>query len=656
MSESGDTSAVSLDSLIVTARRNTSRVMRDAVGNVRWDLTMMEDMPKILGNADPVHYAQMLPGVQTNSELRSGLNIEGCDNAHTTFSVQGVPLYNVAHLLGIFSTFNSSHYPALVLEKSPQKGESPSRLGGRLDMQLTTGGVDSVNGIFTVGVMSSQGTLRVPVKKNTILTLSGRVSYLNLLYGSLLKLDEGQMAYDFFDVNATLCHKFSSDDRIIVDFYMGQDRARVYDEEYVNDYRDRWGNHLFALHWHHRGGRGWNMTHTLYNTRYSNRFQLHMTDIDVDLKSSIMDFGYKRRYAWRGLSFGAEYVHHIIQPQDPIVRSEFNVKAQHQDIINSDELSLWGDFRHEFHAPLEVFGGFRYTAYRAGKECFHGADPSAGMTWRPHNNVSLTASYAMRHQNLFQTGFSSMGLPTEFWLSAGEGVGRPQWSHGPTFSAAIMLWGGRFRLSADAWYKRLYNQVEYSGTPYDFVNSLYSLEKTLLHGSGENYGLSVMMAKCTGRFTGWVSYSWGRALRTYDYPQMSGTFPANHERIHELNLVLTWHLWRRWTLASTFVMASGTPFTAPKCFYMINGKILSMFAEHNANRLPAYVRWDVSVNCRLGSMQKRVQHFLNVSFYNVINHNNPLHYYLKIFEGRFSYRPLNMPISILPSVSYTLKF
>ena len=46
------------------------------------NMSLMDDMPRILGNADPMHYAQLLPCVQTNSEYDAGLHIQGCDNYH----------------------------------------------------------------------------------------------------------------------------------------------------------------------------------------------------------------------------------------------------------------------------------------------------------------------------------------------------------------------------------------------------------------------------------------------------------------------------------------------------------------------------------------------------------------------------------------------
>lgn len=656
--ESNDTSAVSLDSIVVTARRNTSGMRASDFGTTKLDMSLIESLPQMLGNSDPVHYAQMLPGVQTNGELRSGLNVQGCDSQHTLFSVGGVPLYGVAHLLGIFSTFNPSHYSGMELEKTPLKPSSPSRLGGNLDMQVIEEQTDSMNGTLSIGIMSSQGTVRIPVKGRTTLTVSGRASYLNLLYGPLLKIDDAtQIKYGFFDANATLHHRLNDRHSIIVNFYMGQDKGSVYNRNNEDDVSVRWGNHLASVLWVYEGRTGWQTKHTFYNTRYYNRMYMNIPDIQASLPSSIMDFGYKGEARWRGLSFGADFAYHVIQPQAPHVQSTFNVVPSLQEEVRSTELSLWADYTRHLGDKLVLSGGVRYILYNVSGSNCHAADPSFRINYRPFNTLSLSLGYAFRHQYLFQTGMSSIGLPCEFWLSSGGKVGAPQWGHGPVSSATLSLLGGRYRLNVDAYCKWLYNQIEYQGNYMSFINSIYSLDETLLHGSGLGYGMSVMLSKCTGRLTGWVSYSLGRALRTYNYPKLSGTFPANHERIHEMNAVLTWKAGRRWNIGGTFVLASGTPFTAPQAFYLLNGRIISQYADHNANRLPAYMRLDLSASCQLGSLSRRRKHSINISLYNATARRNALFYSIGLSDDAwFKYRRVFFMPYPLPSISYNVKF
>ena len=98
--------AFSLDSIMVKGYQTRLSLKSSQFGETLWNLGTMSLLPQVLGNAEPVRYAQMLPGIQTNSEFRSGINIEGCDNQHNTLSIGGVPIYNVNHLLGFFSVFN----------------------------------------------------------------------------------------------------------------------------------------------------------------------------------------------------------------------------------------------------------------------------------------------------------------------------------------------------------------------------------------------------------------------------------------------------------------------------------------------------------------------------------------------------------------------
>ena len=92
--------------------------LREIEGTSIISMSLMDEMPHILGNADPLHYAQLLPGVQTNSEYDAGLHIQGCDNSHNYVSLGGAPVYNAAHLLGFFSIFNAGHFTEMSLQKS----------------------------------------------------------------------------------------------------------------------------------------------------------------------------------------------------------------------------------------------------------------------------------------------------------------------------------------------------------------------------------------------------------------------------------------------------------------------------------------------------------------------------------------------------------
>ena len=126
--------SVLLDSVVISARRHTDALKQNTPGSYDWNMQQLDLLPKIFGNADPIHYAQMLPGIQTNSEYRCGINIDGCDNAHNAVTISGVPVYNVGHLLGFFSIFNGSHFKKMNIKRAATNGAYPNRIGGTLDM------------------------------------------------------------------------------------------------------------------------------------------------------------------------------------------------------------------------------------------------------------------------------------------------------------------------------------------------------------------------------------------------------------------------------------------------------------------------------------------------------------------------------------------
>ena len=649
-----DTAVHQMKTVVVTRQVAATAVGLQGDGSLTWDMRALETLPRFLGNADPVHYARMLPGVQTNSEIDAGLHIQGSDNTHNLLTIQGVPVYNASHLLGIFSVFNASHYESLTLKRGANQASDPSRLGGTLTMNLPTAIPDSIRGEASLGLLSSQGTLLIPTGKRSGLILSGRGSYINLLYSRWLTLDDMSLRYAFGDVNATFVWQPAKGHRIWVDGYWGQDRTNIRQDEYQAALKLKWGNHTTALHWDYGRGDSLHLRSTLYNTRSYNRLHLSQADMLFRLPSDICDLGWRNLLEWKRWQVGSEAVWHNLLPQSPQADNVFNRNLSPQSRQHTQEYSLHANYTLPLPANFELAAGLRTSAYIDYTRKAHlAADPSLRVTFAP-GSWQLSVDYALRHQYLFQTGTSAMGMPTEFWTSIGE-MCPPQWGHNANFSACVYLADGRWRLSADIYYKRLYNQVEYDGDMMKFLNNDYRLADNLLHGKGHNYGVSIMATKRTGRVTGWVSYAYGRARRSFREDNYQSSFPASHERPHEINALVNWNINRHWTIAATYVFASGTPFTAPESFYITNGMLLAKYGPHNARRLKPYNRLDLSVNYLLPSRHLR-QSGLNLSVYNATMQENDVTCRLKVHNGRFLYSHFSIFKYILPSISYFLKF
>lgn len=643
---------VLLDNLLVKGNK-VSPVKEMTDGSMLWEMSSMDDLPKILGNSDPIHYTQMLPGIGTNAEYQSGIHIQGCDNSHNIVSINGVPLYNVNHLLGFFSIFNASHFSTLNIRKSLYDVSTANRLGGGLDMETNDNIPDSTNGEFALGLISSQGTLRTPLGRRTSMTLSLRGSYINMLYGSWLKADKTQIEYSFYDCNFTLCHHIDDRNTVTIDFYAGNDTGNLNESSYLSDNALKWGNVMGSLRWKHHG-HGFNVNQTIYSTYYHNKFMLTMQDNNYALKSSNMDLGYKGNITAGRWDIGLDAVWHNIQPQYLDNNNTYNVTSGNPERQHSSETSAFVRYSLHLRKHSTMIFGARATLYSAGGNHFGSADPSLAFIY-DNSTVALSASCYLRHQYLFQTGFSSSGLPTEFWMSTGS-IHRPQYAYGGNITASTYLADRKYRLSAELFYKRLHHQVEYLGNLLDFVNTEYNLDANLIHGNGTNCGFNVMLHKRNGNLKGWIAYTFTHSRRQFREFADDRKYPSNHERPHEINSIATYSLPRHWSFGFNLVFASGTPFTAPVSMEFINGNIVSQYGPYNGNRIKPYFRLDASANYKWKS-RRGMEKGINISLYNVTCRSNDLFYRVKFKHNKeFAYRPLSFFIPILPSVSYFCKF
>jgi hypothetical protein len=309
-------------------------------------------------------------------------------------------------------------------------------------------------------------------------------------------------------------------------------------------------------------------------------------------------------------------------------------------------------YLHPFGTYLEGSMTLRLSAFWQHRSVYWASDPSISIRYY-NDNANISLSYAVRHQYLFQTGFSNIGLPSEFWIST-DNKHKPQYAQIVNLDCHIKILGGRFLLSPMFFYRSLHHQLEYQGSVLDCLNSDYTLANELCSENGYNYGASLMVRKTVGKLTGWASYTYTHARRHMD-DYGDGTFPASHERPHEFNMVASYVPNKHWSFGATAVYASGTPYTRANSLYLLNNNIIMQYGKRNANRLKPYIRIDLSANYKWHG-RKGFEQGVNFSVYNATCRENELFYYLKTHsDGSFAYRPLSFVVRILPSVSYYCK-
>ena len=634
--------SLQLDSTVLSAAAKRQLLDLGKAGVVTMDVAELALMPSVLGNSDPLHFVQMLPSMQTSSEIDAGIHIQGCDHQHNLVALDGVPVYGASHLMGLFSVFNPTHYRSMSYSTV---ANGSNRLGGVIDMHTRRSIPERVGGEASVGLVSAQGTVEAPLSSKSALILSGRGSLVDLLYGNYLHMDDVSLSYGFSDVNATWLWTPTRSDRISADFYYGYDRVDTEKEGADIAIDMFWHNAMAAVHWDHAA---------LEQTLYYSGFKL---DVDVAeegrqaiLPSSISTVGYKGGWSKGQLSLMLDAAMHEVLPQSPQI-SGTGVGYETEDLQRAFESTLsaeWsGTIGFNFDYSATLAAGWYLSAE---KKSYFGLSPQLSGTFRFDSGDKLRLSAGIHRQYLFQTGFSNLGLPFEFWLPAGK-YGDPQWSVGTSLAWDKSFAGG-LEFNAELYYRYLANQLEFVSGFQDMLDGTYSLERSLQKGDGYAYGLNLLLRKTQGRLTGWAGLSAGRSMRSFD----GGTWPSNHERLVEFDLVAAYKV-GRWDLGGTVVAAGGTPFTKVREYYLLSHQIVSVMGPHNGARLDPYFRVDLNARLHLKD-HGRMQHGLNFSVYNATARNQEI--YRKVKSNRealtVEFQKMYLGITILPSVGYFLKF
>ena len=638
-----------IDSTVFMAERRTSMLEISPARPLTVNTELLRRIPSITGTPDPLRFVKLLPGVQTGMEMDAGLHILGTENSHSLVSVSGVPIYGASHILGLFSTFIPSHFREMKF--SPYES-SANRLGGTVDMQLPDAVPSRFRAQLSVSLFEAEGTVDVPVGRNSGIFLSLRRSYINLLYGPFLKLSVYSFKYGFTDGNITWYWQPGKNDRVWADFMMGGDDIRFSSSRGGYTFNFEWMNLKGSLHHRHKWDWG-SLNQSLYYSRLNLKMDFRHTIYDLLVPSLMETAGYSASLE-TGRWLGEVRVegHHSI-PQQTEVRN----KDIAQSSADESQMALEASARVQYTWPitpnLELAASVKGILWASADGAFYpSVVPQLRLVWDVHQAGKFEFVGGIGRQNLYQTGVSSIGLPIEFWYLSGRNL-KPQGSYHASASWGRSFLSERYSVSVSAFYRHLTNQLDYTGSLIDYLDPEYNTPKYLIVGYGQNYGISFTFHKQAGDFTGWVNYMLSRSLRTFG----EETYPSNHERIHEFNAVGNYTR-GKWDFGGVLVLASGTPYTAAESFLISGGTIVAEMSPRNSYRLRPYVRLDLTVSYYFNRKADGRGNGLTFALYNAFGYKNDAFLQLTVAEDgqSFAYLPASFHIRFLPSLSYFHKF
>lgn len=701
--------SVTLEEVVITAER-TGDVRSVQMSAMEMPVEKIKAVPVLFGEADVIKALQLMPGVQSGSEGNSGLYVRGGGPDENLFLLDGVPLYNVSHLGGFFSAFNTDAIKNVTL----YKGSFPARFGGRLsavlDVTQNNGNDQQLHGNASIGLISAKFNLEGPiVKEKTTFSLSARRTYAELLVIPTImwlnELDNDEPApgvveeakfdagYYFYDLNAKLTHKFSDKSRLYGSLYMGEDEVygkiktvTALDEDMRLGFRNRWGNLIGSLRWNYALTPKLFMNLSTSYTQYNNKIvgsieklmgptDPHPSTIEGDYTSGIREMTARTDFDYspspeHNIKFGGWFTRHWFQPEvakgsvdyyDSIqMNGAFTLdSAILSGITPANEMVAFAEDDWSITEALKLNYGLHFSGFRVQTSFYPSVQPRISARVMLTPDLSLKAGYAWMRQYVHLLSTTSITLPTDLWVPVTDRV-KPMESHQVAGGIFYSL-SGIADFSIEGYYKHMNNLIEYKDGA-TFFGSSENWENLVVAGSGWSYGVEFLVQREIGRLTGWVGYTWSRTMRLFDRPgQMlngGNPFPAKYDRRHDLSVVLSYKFSDRFDVSATWVFSTGNTATLSTQTYPMASDdpddydtpgatgSLTLFEGRNNYRMPNYHRMDLGANFH--RTFKRARRTINVSVYNVYNRQNPYMLYQSATDGYLGYPYSLKQLSIFP--------
>ncbi|WP_018613550.1 TonB-dependent receptor [Segetibacter koreensis] len=685
-------SNIIIENVTVTGHRRDNNVKTAQMGKIDLSMEKVKSMPALFGEVDILKTLQLLPGVRNAGEGNSGFYVRGGGPDQNLIILDDAVVYNTGHLFGFFSIFNSD----AIKNVSLIKGGMPAQYGGRLssvvDISMKDGNMNKTQVDAGIGLIASRFSIQGPIKKNKAsYIVSGRRTYIDQLIKPAISKSSSfyGSGYYFYDLNAKVNYYISGKDRIYLSGYLGRDVFNFNNAERSFKVTVPWGNSTATARWNHIFNQKlFSNTSLVYND-YKFSFAASQNDFSIKLSSGIKDLNAKTDFDYYPLpnhkvKFGALYTYHRFLPnivtaqQDTTVFAPNNANkkfANEYGVYVQDDWDISNTFKVNIgmrYGAFQQIGPFKKyktdvngnkldsTLYKTGQNIkyYGGLEPRFTVRYSLNEDASVKAAVTRNLQYIHLVSNAGTTLPTDLWVPSTYIV-KPQisWQYSAGYFQNFN--NNTYETSIELYYKQMQNQIEYRE---GYTPSLKDPEEEFVFGKGWSYGAEFFINKVKGRLSGWIGYTLSWTWRKFPELNDGKKYPTKYDRRHDLSVVATYALNKKWKLSSVFVYGTGNAVTVPERFYFINGVLTQENSRMNAYRLAPYHRIDFSATLtpKLKKKRKYTDSWV-FSIYNAYSRQNP---YFIYFDQTGSAADGNLKVDarqvslfpIIPAVTWNVTF
>ena len=681
-----------LEEVVVQADAEEN-VVAAVTGSEQIDTEESKNIPIVLGERDILQVAKALPGISSAGEGATGLNVRGGKTDQNLILLDDAVIYNPTHFFGIFQALNPFTTEGVNIYKASIPVEYGGRLSSVLDIRSKNGSVDGIKGEGSVGPVTANLAIELPVKQDTAsLIIGGRGAYADWILRSLDEESLNNSEASFYDGIVKYHHRLGDQGEIRATGYYSRDQFSI-----TSDSLYHYNNALASVRWDHPWS---DKTKGALFVGYSD----YQFGIDFDSESNQdfdLDYGigeaqlkYKLNTALDNrntLNYGLTTKFYSVNPGSiaplnpgsDIAPFEISrEKAVEGAVFLGDEWELSDRWlldiggRYAFYAALGPNSQNQYAPgqpknestrigtvdYDSGEfiETYGGPEVRFAARYLVDDTFSIKSSFNTAYQFIHTLTNNTTASPIDTWKLSDLNI-EPQTGWQASLGFYKNLDENNIEISVEGYYKMMDNVLDFKTGADLLLNE--NVETEVLQGDGKAYGVEFLVKKNRGDLNGWLAYTYSRSFYRFDSPfaeervNNGDYFPSNFDKPHDLSLILNYKFTRRYSASMNFVYQTGRPVTYPVGTFRFNNADFVVFSDRNEFRIPDYFRLDLGINIEGNHRKNKLAHsFWTISVYNVLGRNNPYSVFFVTDEGEIKALQSSIFSIPVPSITYNFKF